>query len=332
MKNLESLSSSRFADLFVRGTRFIDVRAPIEFHAGSIPGAVNLPLLTDEERHQVGLTFKQQGQQAAIELGHRLVSGAVKESRMQAWLEELETHPQAVIFCFRGGLRSQIVQAWLAESGVHRPIIEGGYKALRRFLIEVLETRPRDLKFLVVSGPTGSGKTAYLHASGQPFLDLEEIAAHRGSAFGGMGRQPTQVDFENALAVKLFHLANSSEAILIEDESRRIGQRAIPEVLFLKMNSSPKIRLEVSFEARVENIFRDYILQSILGAERDLQKFADFRRAVTAISRRLGGLRAQEIMHDLNASQSEFEAGRGLESNRIWIRKLLQWYYDPLYK
>lgn len=111
------ITASQFEALFFTSTPLIDVRAPIEFNAGSIPGAVNLPLLTNEERHKVGLTYKQNGQEAAIELGHQLVNGSVKESRVRAWCEELEKHPQAIIYCFRGGLRSQLVQSWLREQG-----------------------------------------------------------------------------------------------------------------------------------------------------------------------------------------------------------------------
>jgi tRNA 2-selenouridine synthase len=327
MKYLES----QFKSLFVAGTRWIDVRAPVEFAAGAIPGAVNLPLLTDEERHEVGLAYKQQGQEAAISLGHKFVNGATKEARTQSWLRELEIHPQAVIYCFRGGLRSQTVQNWLSERGVDRPIVVGGYKALRRYLLESLDVSARELSFEVVSGPTGSGKTAYILASGRPYLDLEAIAAHRGSAFGARGPQPNQIDFENHLALELLRLSKCDRPILIEDESRRIGQRAIPDRLFQKMQSSPKLRLQVPFDDRVENIFRDYILNSSLGEHSDIAKFDDFRRSVNAISRRLGGLRAQEILNDLHFSQCEFAAGRSLDSNRVWIGKLLRWYYDPLY-
>ncbi|HBM45267.1 MAG TPA: tRNA 2-selenouridine(34) synthase MnmH, partial [Halomonas sp.] len=110
-------------------TPLIDVRAPVEFAQGSLPGAVNLPLMVDEERHQVGIAYKQQGQQAAIALGERLVSGEIKQARVAAWQAYLAQHPDASIYCFRGGLRSQIAQQWLVDAGLHRPRIEGGWKA-----------------------------------------------------------------------------------------------------------------------------------------------------------------------------------------------------------
>lgn len=109
----------------------IDVRAPVEFAQGALPGAVNLPLMIDDERHQVGIAYKKHGQAAAIELGERLVSGAVKQARIAAWQAYLAEYPNALIYCFRGGLRSQITQQWLEEAGISRPRLEGGWKAMR---------------------------------------------------------------------------------------------------------------------------------------------------------------------------------------------------------
>lgn len=326
---MEKLGANQFERLLLGSTQWIDVRAPIEFSAGAVPGAINLPLLNNEERHQIGITYKQQGREAAVKLGHELVSGEVKEKRLRAWLGASQD-VGTVIYCFRGGLRSQITQSWLREAGVDRPIITGGYKALRRFLREVLERRIPELE--VVSGPTGSGKTPFLHASGRPFLDLEGLAAHRGSAFGAMERaQPSQADFENALALAILRLPKGQK-VLIENESRLIGHCYIPESLFQKMKVSPKIRFERPLEERVENIFKDYILDSRLGRSGDVSRFDDFKKSVTAISRKLGGQRAQEILGDIAQSQRDFETGAGLGSNRVWIRKLLEWYYDPFYR
>jgi tRNA 2-selenouridine synthase len=199
-------------------------------------------------------------------------------------------------------------------------------------LIETIESEASLRSFLVVSGPTGSGKTQYLRAQGRAYLDLEELAAHRGSAFGAREvSQPTQVDFENRLAVQMLSLPQNQEPILIENESRMIGHRYIPEVLFLKMKASPQIVLNVDLETRVQNILQDYVLESSLGQRGDLARFDQFRQAVVAISKKLGGLRAQEILQDLDFSQQQFVVGAGFESNRTWIRKLLVWYYDPVY-
>jgi tRNA 2-selenouridine synthase len=330
---MTKLTASDFTSLLVGSTRWIDVRAPVEFQEGAIPGAVNLPLLTDSERHAIGLTYKNEGQEAAIRLGHELVSGRVREERVAGWKKEIEAHPDAVIYCFRGGLRSQITQSWLAEAGIHRPIIEGGYKALRQFLLAALETQIDKLAFEVVTGPTGSGKTAYIHASGKPFIDLEDLAKHRGSAFGSLPEaQPSQVNFENSLAMALLKLGDGHEPILIEDESRLIGRCALPENLYAKIHASPKIRLEVPLEERVERIFKDYVLDSNLGKTQDPSKFESFQTSIESLARKLGGTRTQELLSDLENSRKDFETGKGLDSNRIWIRKILEWHYDPFYQ
>lgn len=335
---MKRLPESEFESLFLSPRCWVDVRAPIEFRDGAVPGAVNLPLLTDEERHQVGLTYKRDGQAAAIALGHRLVQGEVKEARVRAWLAGVEADKSAVIYCFRGGLRSQTTQSWLLERGVERPIVEGGYKALRRFLLGVFANRLGAVEFEVVSGLTGSGKTAYLRASGRRFLDLEEIAVHRGSAFGGwLDRpQPSQADFENAVAVELLRLIARGrahgETILVEHESRLIGKRVLPSALFSKIQSSPRIVIEAPLDQRVENILKDYVIEPCRRPEAAGRVFDGFTRAVTAITPKLGGARAQEILRDIAFSRAEFESGRGLDSNRAWIAKLLLWYYDPMYR
>ena len=328
------IPDSQIESLLLAQTKWVDVRAPIEFQSGSVPGAVNLPLLDDRERHEIGITYKERGQDAAIELGHQLVCGEVKEDRIRAWLAAMQDSTDSVLYCFRGGLRSQTVQHWLFDRGVDRPIIQGGYKSIRRFFLEILETRAQSLNFSVVCGPTGSGKTTFLQECGRPMIDLEALAVHRGSAFGALGPQPSQAQFENELAMRLlpFLVHSPVDPILIEDESRLIGRCSIPEKFFEKIKSSPRVYLEVSLDDRVENIFKDYILLSSLGTHNDRTKFEDFRRSVIAITRKLGGSRAQEILVDINHSESQFAENRSLDSNRVWIRKLLQWYYDPLYK
>lgn len=331
MSDSRTIDRDDFEALFTGGTPFIDVRAPVEYALGSVPGSVNLPILNNVERHEVGTCYRNDGQDAAVALGHRLVSGAVRDARVTSWMDEVVRHPDAVIYCFRGGMRSQITQRWLAENGIHRPIVNGGYKALRRFLMQTIEEKSKDLHLKVVSGPTGSGKTKFLKLQNQAFVDLEGLAEHRGSAFGGMpSPQPTQIDFENRLAMVLLKLPQGQE-ILIEDESRMIGKRFIPDALFQRMEASPRIVLDIPLDVRIENIFEDYIATSRLGLNGDLSRFDDFRVAVRAISRKLGDELTKKILLDLDHSESEFSAGRGLVSNRVWIRKILERYYDPLY-
>ena len=185
---LSRLDSSTFEQLFLEDRPFIDTRAPVEFQRGSFPSAVNLPLMTDSERQQVGLRYKEQGEQAAVALGHELVSGATKEKRIAAWVEQVKRHENAALLCFRGGLRSQTVQSWLAASGYQLPIVNGGYKALRSYLLTSLEACLSELNLMVVGGRTGVAKTALLNKACDtlrvPVIDLEGLAHHRGSAFG----------------------------------------------------------------------------------------------------------------------------------------------------
>lgn len=328
------IGTSQFDSLLLEGTSLIDVRAPVEFADGAIPGARNLPLLTDDERRQIGTRYKEQGQDAAVALGHSLVSGAIREERITAWEDAARARPDSVIYCFRGGLRSRITQAWLAERGMELPIVEGGYKALRRHLLEAIEREAGALRFEVICGPTGTGKTTYLRSQGRPFLDLEELAGHRGSAFGGLeAPQPSQVDFENRLALELIRLARVAgrETILIEDESRMIGARCVPRALFERIQASSRTTLDVPIADRVENIFRDYVLASPLGSRGDARHFMTFRRAVRSIANRLGDARTREALSDLDRAEAEFMATGALDTNREWIRKLLDWYYDPVY-
>lgn len=312
----------------------------MEFAVGALPGAINLPLMNDEERAAVGTTYKQAGRERAIELGHKLVSGEVREARLQKWREFIRCHPEAVLYCFRGGLRSQITQRWLAESGLQRPLIVGGYKKARAFLRDSLEKLSQTSNMVVLSGPTGSAKTHLIQkAQGlYPAIDLEKLARHRGSAFGAYEEgQPSQVDFENALSVEMLRFnRESNHPILVEDESRMIGQRVVPESFFFKMRASKLIYVDEPFEQRVENIYYDYILQTSIGRgsqEKALAQFAKYRGSVQQISRKLGGLRTQEILIDLQEAELRFLVNdKDLEINKAWIGKLLSYYYDPLYK
>jgi len=164
-----SIDSADYRRLLLRGAPMMDVRSPIEFSKGSVPSASNLPLLTDDERHVVGCTYRQQGEAAAIELGHSLVNGETKAARMRGWLDFCQSNPndggrEGYLFCFRGGLRSRTVQRWIEEeTGVRYPLVTGGYKAMRTFLIEEMERWGEDTEegasssLVVVCERTGSG-------------------------------------------------------------------------------------------------------------------------------------------------------------------------------
>ncbi len=347
------ISPSDFEKIFSADTPLIDVRAPIEFKEGSIPNSVNLPILNDSERALIGTTYKQKGQAEAIDLGYKIVSGSIKEERVHAWSNYIKQYPQTIVYCFRGGKRSQITQQWLAEIGVNIPIIEGGYKAVRNYFLKKVSDFAVNRNFILITGPTGSGKTKFLVelAKSWPVIDLESIAHHRGSAFGGVNKtQPTQINFENQLAVeclKIDHKYSTENTILIEDESRLIGTRSVPESLFKKMRESKVVWIDQDLSTRVQNIYTDYILNTAIGyslnnsfrcaEEQEIitseakNVFLYYEKATQSIQKKLGGLRTQEILSDILFSKKLFLENHDITSNIIWIEKLLSWYYDPIY-
>jgi tRNA 2-selenouridine synthase len=214
------IPSAEFAKLFLEARPLIDVRAPIEFTKGAFPSATNLPLMKDSEREKVGTCYKLQGQASAIELGHSLVKGAIKEQRVEAWVGAIKTNPNSYLYCFRGGLRSQLSQQWIREAGADIPYIQGGYKALRTLLIQTLESSTALSSMLILSGRTGSGKTDFLQLRDEA-VDLERLANHRGSSFGkNLDPQPSQINFENQLAIAMLqHQTKQHRHLLLEDES-----------------------------------------------------------------------------------------------------------------
>jgi tRNA 2-selenouridine synthase len=355
------VESQQYSELLLSGRVIVDVRAPAEFAEGSLPGSINLPILDDTERALIGTCYKKKGPSAAVQLGYELVSGANREKKIHDWVSYFRTDPDAVLTCFRGGQRSRIAQEWLKEAGISAPRIQGGTKAIRSFLMEQIAVFSQNRAFTLISGPTGSGKTHFLRACAEfsAFVDLEELAHHKGSAFGKEDRpQPTQVDFENRLALQLMRqeerLRNQRGLFfLVEDESRMIGSCSQPGVFFEKLRQSPVIWLEVSLPERVQNIFKDYVLETPIGAgdfERGQKIFDRYKEALSRIQKRLGGLRYVEILKDLEHCQHEFIAakanqnssekcseknseknGQALASHLVWIEKLLVYYYDPLY-
>ncbi len=317
----------------------LDVRAPLEFTQGSFPGAVNLPLMNDEERHLVGLQYKRAGQDSAIRLGHQLVHGAIKEERVARWAEFARTHPEGYLYCFRGGLRSQISQQWLAEAGIPYPRIIGGYKAMRGFLLEALERTIAQSRFVLVAGFTGSGKTDVI-ACLRHAIDLEALAHHRGSSFGKHATdQPMLIDFDNRLAIALLRMDDAGvRNIVLEDESRLIGRCALPNSLREAMLTSKVVWIDESLESRVERILRDYVedlgqqFDRLRGSDDGFGEFAHrLLESLQNVKKRLGGerhARLDGLMREALAAQRE---GKGLELHREWIRPLLTEYYDPMY-
>ncbi len=310
------------ARLLAERTPFLDVRAPAEFARGAVPGAVNVPLLDDDERRRVGITYKTAGHDAAVALGHRLVSGEVRRRRQEAWVKFAERHPGAWIYCWRGGQRSEIAQTWLRELGVDLPRVPGGFKALRRTCLAVLEHAPATKRWLVLGGRTGSGKTVLLKTLPNA-LDLEGLAAHRGSAFGTMETpQPPPVAFENALAAAF--LQHRADTLVVEDESRTIGRLALPEGWHEHMQRVPLAVLEESLERRVANIVQEYVSEPLARGVDPCTLHARYSDALRRIERRLGGARRQAVQAELDRAFANGDHGR-------WVEPLLTWYYDPMY-
>lgn len=308
------------AEILARARPLIDVRAPSEYARGAVPEAVNLPILNDDERAAVGTTYKRHGRAAAIELGHRLVGGDVKRARVEDWCAFVESHPDAAIYCARGGLRSEIAQTWLAEAGLRQARVAGGFKALRRHCLDVLDG-VGERRFVLVGGRTGSGKTSVLQGA-PAYVDLERLANHRGSAFGAFPTpQPPPVAFENAIAVELMRLPLEGP-IVLEDESRTIGRLAIPERLYQAMQRAPIALIEADHDARAANIYREYVLD----AEQPCEHLG---ASLKRIERRLGGVRYGEIKALMDEA---FQAGvTAWPLHRRWIVRLLDDYYDPMY-
>lgn len=320
----------------------MDVRAPVEFAKGAFPQAHNLPLMNDEERRLVGIRYKQAGQDSAIELGHELVCGELKAQRIAQWQAFAQQHPQGYLYCFRGGLRSRTTQQWLKEAGIDYPLITGGYKAMRRFLIDALEQLTQELEFVVLSGRTGTGKTRVLKNLSN-YIDLEGLARHRGSSFGRMlSPQPSQIDFENSLAIALLKAKHAQPGpVYIEDESRLIGRCALPLSFKNRMAASPIVVLEASLDERIDVVLQDYVIdmtRDFIARDGDttgMQHFSQYLFAsLERIERRLGSERKSRlmaIMQEALAQQQDSSAPAAFDGHRLWIRHLLSDYYDPMY-
>jgi len=235
----------------------LDVRSPDEYAQGHVPGAINLPLLNNEERHHIGLTYKVQGQDAAIKKGFDLVGNQFASKLTEA--QRIANGRPVVVYCWRGGMRSQIMQWILSLGGLDTKFVDGGYKGFRRFLLEQFSQRT---KYMVLDGPTGTGKTDllfFLKKNGEYTLDLEGAANHKGSAFGGINRgpQPTQEHFENLLGFELSKIPNE-RSVWIENESRLIGNCRVPDLIFNRIQNAPIVEVTRPIEQRVSRILEEY--------------------------------------------------------------------------
>lgn len=330
-----------YQQLFLEDIPLLDVRAPVEFNKGAFPNATNLPLLDDQQRESIGKRYKDAGQDEAIRLGLELATEEIRHQRLQAWRAFCAAHPQGYLYCFRGGLRSRTTQQWLREAGVDYPLVRGGYKAMRRFLIDALEQSSARIPLVCVSGLTGVGKTRVLKKT-RHHVDFESIANHRGSAFGRDARdwQPAVVDWENRVSIEMLRHRHGypGRPLLVEDEGRRIGRIGIPDCLYDAMLKAPRAVLTVATETRVRLIGEDYIeyhwprFRQVYGANAE----AEFERFVldnlARIRKRLGGDRHRQVHECFTAALRRFFAVGEVSAFYPGIQILLEQYYDPMYR
>ncbi|MBK7668374.1 MAG: tRNA 2-selenouridine(34) synthase MnmH [Sphingobacteriaceae bacterium] len=286
----------------------IDVRSPIEFKKGHMPGAINIPLFDDMERAEIGTLYKAKGKEDAVMRGLEIVS-----PKLTTFINEAKKSTQnkgVLVYCFRGGMRSNSFGWLLNTAGLETQILEGGYKAYRNYVLKQFE---KTYKILLLGGATGSGKTEILKCLKQdiPILDLEGLAHHKGSAFGGIG-QPAQFPqqlFENNFYNDLIEV-DVSKYVLIEDESMSIGYNKIPYPFWLQMKQAPIIKIMVSFDLRVNRLVNEY-------GKEDIEKL---KQSVRNISQQLGPNNSKDCLQWLD------------EGKLADVAALTLKYYDKAYE
>ncbi len=286
----------------------LDVRTPDEYARGHIPGAINLPLFSNNERKVIGTIYKQKGRNPAFLKGLEFAGDKLTSFVSRSW--EITKNNQILIHCWRGGLRSSSI-AWLLDiAGIKTYVLKGGYKTFRKYALEYFHNA---FKFVVIGGMTGSGKTEvlrHLQSIDMQVINLEALAHHKGSAFGSLGQaeQRTNEQFENDIFQQLLHF-NTAEPIWIEDESQNIGCNLIPAPLFNQILQADMIYLDVPVHDRIQRLVNDYASFSP-----DL-----LRSCIQKISKRLGGQRTNMAFEALNNKNFHEVAGIMLQ------------YYDKTY-
>ena len=293
----------------------IDARSPAEFAADHVPGSINCPVLDDDERRVVGTTYLQVSAFEARKVGGAMVARNIAR-HLDTLMHDKPRDWRPLVYCWRGGLRSGSFVTWLRMVGWDAQQLHGGYKSWRAHVVALIAALAPQLRIRLLSGPTGSAKTRVLQALaqlGQQVLDLEDLAAHRGSVLGDIpGRpQPTQKGFETALAHQLSSL-DPSRTVWVEAEGRRIGRLTVPEPLLLRMRASPVVEIRASHEARLAYLLTDY---AWLGD--DPQALVD----------KLGSLR-ELLPKDLLAQWQAWARDGLLEP---LFADLMRKHYDPLY-
>ncbi len=292
----------------LENTVFLDTRSPKEYEDDHILGAVSLPILDNEERHEVGLIYKQISQEQAIEKG--LEYYAKKIPNIIKTVKKYQDKT-LMIYCARGGMRSRIIAALLESIGMKVYQLKGGYKDFRNHLLEKIENFKLKPKIYVVHGLTCTGKTDILKQF-LPFIDLEGLAQHRGSLYGAIGLQPnSQKKFENLLMARIEEL-NEQQYIILEGESRRVGNCIMPPFLWSAMVNGEYILVERENQLRFKAMVKEYFLNPIIAQEiKEISK--GLRRVISKENK-------EKMLEYID--KKEYEKAAEI---------LLLKYYDPLY-
>jgi len=294
----------------------IDTRSPAEFAEDHVPGAVSCPVLDNEERARVGTIYKQVSPFDAKKLGAALVSKNISFHLENAFQGKPRTW-RPLVYCWRGGQRSGAMAHVLRQVGWDAKTVEGGYKAYRRYVVDSLAEVPPNYHFRVIHGVTGSGKSRFLRAldtAGAQVLDLEDLAAHRGSVLGGLPErpQPSQKMFESLVLAKLLSF-DAKREVFVEGESKKIGQLQVPDALIARMRASECLLLDTANEARVELLMDEY---------------RHFFSDLPALNAQLDCLVALHGRERVDAWKALAAAGNWKEL----VARLLAEHYDPAYK
>lgn len=258
---MASYKTIEISQAFAKFDDILDVRSPAEYADDHLPGAISLPVLSDEERAFVGTLYAQVSSFEAKKHGAAMIARNIARHLDEALINKPKEW-QPLIYCWRGGMRSGAMAHILAQVGWRTAQLHGGYKAYRRHVISALDILPTKFKFIVLCGATGSGKSRLLHAlaeQGAQVLDLEVLAQHRGSLLGRLPdqKQPSQKSFESRICEALQDFS-TKRPIYVEAESRKIGAISLPSILIAHMHRAQCIQLEATHNARVELLLEEY--------------------------------------------------------------------------
>lgn len=306
----------------------VDVRSQGEFESGHIRGAINIPILNNEERVIVGTAYKQQGQKQAIKEGFRLVGPRLLDIISET--EKIANGKELLVHCWRGGMRSNNFCQFVGMAGVRTQPLLGGYKMYRQKAIESFQS---PFQFIVLSGYTGSGKSEILKElknQGEQIIDLEALANHKGSAFGGlmMPEQPTTEQFQNELFEEILRL-DLNKRIWIEDESMAIGRIYLPQFFWKTLRESSMVKVQMHKDLRIQRLVKEYGIvdqQDFLNAMINITKRLGGQNFIAAKEKLLAGDMASTIDILLNYYDKAYLLG--LEKKREKIIASVEWNSD----